>query len=360
MRLHLVGGFLGSGKTTAIGAAARRLLDGGSRVGVVTNDQGQYLVDTLFFQQANIPAVEVTGGCFCCNYEDLETRLSQLQAAAQPEVVFAESVGSCADMVATVVKPLLRLRHTAAELTSFSVFVDARLLRLWLRDEELPFSDSVVYIFGKQIEEAGLLVINKIDLLPDAALQETEALFRARFPGKAYRLQNSRQAGQVERWLEQIETGAARLPSDSLQIDYNRYGDGEAQLAWLDERVTVQFPQGQGRAVLLEWIETILAELERRRWSTGHLKLLLQSADGPVKLSITALGDPDWRAQLPAQLEDRQEILLNARVETSATDLRQIVNDALEKLRAAGRVEYTTAAIDSFHPGFPHPQYRLE
>ena len=108
---------MGSGKTTAIIQAARALMRRGQRVGVVTNDQGKYLVDTAFVRLpfpaagrvAEIPAVEVTGGCFWCNYADLDKSLDQL-AASRPDVIFAESVGSCADLVATVVKPLLQLK----------------------------------------------------------------------------------------------------------------------------------------------------------------------------------------------------------------------------------------------------------
>src|SRR5512140_261378 len=109
MNLHLVGGFLGSGKTTAIINAAKLLMDQGRRVGVITNDQGKYLVDTAFFRLSAVPALEVTGGCFCCNYDDLNGRLSQLVASTPPEGIFAESVGAWADIVATVVKPLLAL-----------------------------------------------------------------------------------------------------------------------------------------------------------------------------------------------------------------------------------------------------------
>ena len=114
MHLHLVGGFLGSGKTTAIIGAARFLMAQGKRVGVITNDQGKFLVDTAFIRAMEIPAVEVAGGCFCCNYENLEERLEQLTASNRPDVVFAESVGSCADIVATVLKPLLHLRSENA------------------------------------------------------------------------------------------------------------------------------------------------------------------------------------------------------------------------------------------------------
>jgi len=87
MDLHIVGGFLGSGKTTAITWASKLLMAQGKRVGVVTNDQGKYLVDTAFFQLSNIPAVEVTGGCFCCNYDDLEKRINQLKETQQPDVI---------------------------------------------------------------------------------------------------------------------------------------------------------------------------------------------------------------------------------------------------------------------------------
>ena len=52
MNLHLVGGFLGSGKTTAIISAARLLMASGKRVAIITNDQGKYLVDTAFFRAA--------------------------------------------------------------------------------------------------------------------------------------------------------------------------------------------------------------------------------------------------------------------------------------------------------------------
>ncbi len=154
MQLHIVGGFLGSGKTTAILTAARSLMAQGKKVGIITNDQGRFLVDTAFFRLANLPAVEVTGGCFCCHYDDLDARVNELIAAQAPDVIFAESVGSCADLVATVVRPLLELRPEGEPPASFSVFTDSRLLRLYLKGESLPFCEEVLYIFRKQIEEA--------------------------------------------------------------------------------------------------------------------------------------------------------------------------------------------------------------
>ena len=108
--IHLVGGFLGAGKTTAIIQASKTLMRQGKRVGVITNDQGKYLVDTAYYRAEDIPAVEVTGGCFCCHYTELDEQIQTLLDDIQPDVLFAESVGSCADIVATVLNPLNRFR----------------------------------------------------------------------------------------------------------------------------------------------------------------------------------------------------------------------------------------------------------
>ena len=67
-RLQLIGGFLGAGKTTLINRLAQRYADEGRRVGVVTNDQGRFLIDTEFAKLHGFNVEEVTGSCFCCNF----------------------------------------------------------------------------------------------------------------------------------------------------------------------------------------------------------------------------------------------------------------------------------------------------
>lgn len=113
MRLNIVGGFLGSGKTTAIANASRLLMQQGKKIAVVTNDQGKYLVDTSFIGSNNVPTAEVTNGCFCCNFNSLSDQIQFLEQTIQPDYIFAESVGSCTDLVATVLKPLQLLKKRA-------------------------------------------------------------------------------------------------------------------------------------------------------------------------------------------------------------------------------------------------------
>lgn len=354
MKLHLVGGFLGSGKTTAIIQAARVLMDWGLTVGVITNDQGKYLVDTAFFRLADLPAVEVTGGCFCCNYDDLNDRLLQLIEAVQPDVIFAESVGSCADIVATVVKPLLELGGEAVRPASFTVFADVRLLRRRLLGQELPFSEDVVYIFDQQIEEAGLIIVNKIDLLSITAVEQIRALMEAHYPGRPVILQSSLTASGVQPWVDLIQGDRTVLPGATLDIDYERYGAGEAQLAWLDQVVTLAIPAGQPGA-LRSLITSIVGKLATRGAGIGHLKFIIQELERTSKLSIPTVEEPGWEQRIP-QLEGMDvTLLVNARVELPAAELRAVVQHALDE----SRLPYSIQNADAFHPNPPRPTHRL-
>src|SRR6476646_10911370 len=82
----LVGGFLGAGKTTLLAAAAERLADQGKRVALVTNDQAANLVDTAVLKEKDLPVDEVSGGCFCCKFDDLISAMDHLVHAGHPDV----------------------------------------------------------------------------------------------------------------------------------------------------------------------------------------------------------------------------------------------------------------------------------
>ncbi|NBP81810.1 cobalamin biosynthesis protein P47K, partial [bacterium] len=102
----MIGGFLGAGKTTSILQFAQWLTDRGLKVGLVTNDQGGSLVDTALASAHDLPVEEIVGGCFCCRFNSLVEAADSLVGEAAPDVLIAEPVGSCTDLVATVSLPL--------------------------------------------------------------------------------------------------------------------------------------------------------------------------------------------------------------------------------------------------------------
>src|SRR5262245_29230510 len=121
LRFVMLGGFLGAGKTTALARLARHYLARGQRVALVTNDQAQDLVDTNSLRAQGFAVAEVPGACFCCRFDDLMGRVEGLAAGERPDVILAEPVGSCTDLVATVVQPLKDLYGDRFEVAPYAV-----------------------------------------------------------------------------------------------------------------------------------------------------------------------------------------------------------------------------------------------
>ena len=71
LRFAMIGGFLGAGKTTTMARLGRFYADRGLRVGLVTNDQAQNLVDTTSLRAQGFNVDEVAGACFCCKFDEL-------------------------------------------------------------------------------------------------------------------------------------------------------------------------------------------------------------------------------------------------------------------------------------------------
>src|SRR6516162_5975619 len=184
LRFFMIGGFLGAGKTTAISRLARYYMGRGERVGLVMNDQAQDLVDTNSLRAQGFPVEEVAGACFCCRFDDLIGKVGRLQEGERPDVILAEPVGSCTDLVATVVQPLRDLYGDRFEVAPYPVlFKPSHGTRILKNEPGSGFSPKAAYIFRKQLEEADTIVINRIDELTPSAVSELRDLVGKDFAG---------------------------------------------------------------------------------------------------------------------------------------------------------------------------------
>lgn len=341
MTIHLLSGFLGSGKTTAVEQACKLLKKQKIPVAVITNDQGQRLVDAGVFGQLNIPSAQVVNGCFCCNYNDLDNSIRALVRLVEPAILFAESVGSCTDLVATVLKPLLQ-QHPEWR-TTVSVFADAQLLQC------LPpsFDPAVRYIYWKQLEEAQVIVISKIDQISDKiGLQQK---MQTLYPGKIILFHNSFDETHISHWLSVLET-TPMYDLPSLDIDYAIYGAGEAKLAWLDQELEIYSNTGNAQAAAI----ALFQQLGAISWPIGHLKCLI---DKKTKLSFTATGLADGNF-IPRQAMEAS-LLVNARVQTGPAILSGLMRDIIRSVEEAYGCTIHTASESCFQPGYPRPTHRI-
>jgi G3E family GTPase len=359
LKLCLVGGFLGSGKTTAILEAAKYLHNTGKKVGVITNDQGTQQVDSLFIKAHDIPSEEVSGGCFCCNYKDLEKGIHALIVNNNPDIIFAESVGSCADLAATVINPLLSFNANKYEIV-LSVFADARLLIEFLKSEKNIFYDNVNYIYGKQLEEADIIIVNKIDLLNAEQLAFAKKLITAEYGDKIIRYQNSLSKESVSEWIKLI-TGDFHNTSlrTTPEIDYDKYGAGEAELAWLDEELGVVTKDESAVAAGYLLINKIYNTITQGNYLIGHLKFLIDNGIEQWKISFNAVA-ADADIDVSGRIEtDRIIVLINARVQVSPVLLQQIVADAIIETEHSASCKIIENNLSAFKPGYPRPTHRI-
>jgi Putative GTPases (G3E family) len=355
MQIYLVGGFLGSGKTTAIQQACALLMRRGESVGVITNDQGQQLVDSGFIAGFNIPVQEVTNGCFCCHYSEFEKRMETLQQAHQPSIIFAESVGSCTDLAATVANPLQQFHPNIK--TVITVFADAAVLPALLKGSRI-LHQQVNYIYKKQLDEADVLVINKTDLLNTVQLEEVMQLVNTRFAGKVVLYQNSLQQDDVRRWLTILNNFQPLVTRKTLEIDYDEYGAGEVQLAWLDASLEIRSAGNHAVAIALDLINKIGFAINRYQWPVGHLKFFLNDGRGQRKISFTLMNSPSLHVE-PGSDTGSARLLINARVQTSPQALQKLIGEMINKVKTETGCTIIEGESAAFQPGYPKPEHRI-
>src|SRR6266496_6337203 len=304
-RYIMIGGFLGAGKATALSRLARHLTGQGLRVGLITNDQGNQLVDTATLASQGFPVEEIPGGCFCCRFNSLIEAAQKLSAATRPDVFIAEPVGSCTDLVATVSYPLRRMYGNQFSLAPLSVLVDPiRALRVFGLGEGGNFSDKVRYIYRKQLEEADLIVINKCDLLAGDQLDRLHTALKKDYPASR-RLEISAKLGLgLAEWFQRLTTDHQSTRA-AMALDYESYAAGEALLGWLN--ATLQLDAAapiDGNALLRLFAAELQARLAGQSAEIAHLKMTLDPDGSVGDLAVINLVRNDYRPELSQELQD--------------------------------------------------------
>ena len=360
IRFLMLGGFLGAGKTTTIARLARHYQSLGLRVGIVTNDQATDLVDTNTLRGQGFDVGEVAGACFCCRFDDLIGTIQGLSAERRPDVILAEPVGSCTDLVATVIQPLKRLFEAEFSIAPYSVILKPSHGSRVLRNEAgAGFSPKAAYILKKQLEEADAILLNRIDELPPEEVDEIAGLVAGQFPGTPF-LRVSAKSGAgfdaVFELLDQEGDFGRRI----LDIDYDTYAEGEAELGWLNSSVRITGPQKFALdPLLLEVVSELRTSLAASQAETAHLKTigLWEGFFGVANL-VSSRNAPEL--SLPSNCDVQEfDLIVNARVACDPVELERLVREAVETACARRGATAEFRQTQSFRPGRPVPTHRF-
>ena len=364
-RYIMIGGFLGAGKTTSIQELAKHLDGQGLKVGLITNDQGVGLVDTALGKSNKFPVEEIAGGCFCCRFDSLVDAAANLSADTRPDVFLAEPVGSCTDLVATVSLPLQQIYGDNYVVAPLSVVIDpVRARRVLGLEEGKKLSDNVCYIYEKQLEEAEIIVINKVDLLDGDQLNGLRQVLVEKYPDAQIVAISAREKENLSEWFQCALTGES-APLRVMEVDYDRYGEGEALLGWLNTtlQITAEEDELDGNSLLKELATSLRSLLKAQDIEVAHLKMTLNSADDPYEIgSINLVRSDDLphsSHQLTEPLEEG-ELSLNIRAEAAPEALESATTAALEEVfRELTGIGYESTHMAAFRPGYPTPVHRI-
>lgn len=363
-RYIMIGGFLGAGKTTAVAKLAQRLTSQGLRVGLITNDQGNELVDTAMLRAKGFATEEIPGGCFCCRFNSLVDAANKLAADARPDVFIAEPVGSCTDLVATVTYPLRRMYGDSFTIAPLSVLVDpVRALRVFGLSEGGKFSEKVLYIYRKQLEEADLIVINKRDLLDDEQFARLNARLAQEFSNAELLTASARNGDGLEPWFARVMS-TDQQARRAMEVDYEIYAEGEALLGWLN--CTVQMSSAaefDGNVALRALARRIQELLNAEQAEVAHLKMTLSPDQGLGDIAVVNVVRNDFVPELSLELPEAirsGHLIINCRAETAPETLLAALKQALTDIgqEHAGltlRLEHS----EHFRPGKPQPTHRI-
>ena len=359
IRFVMVGGFLGAGKTTTVGRLARHYQEQGLSVGIVTNDQATDLVDTNTLRGQGYDVGEVAGACFCCNFNELLSTMEKLGECQQPDVILAEPVGSCTDLVATVIQPIKQLYEARFSVAPYAVILKPSHGSKILKGEAgTGFSPKAAYILEKQLEEADVVLVNRIDELQTGEVEELQALVQAKYPGTPV-LRVSARTGTGFEALTEFLAQDGDFGRKILEIDYDTYAEGEAELGWLNSSLRFSAPKPFALdEVLLEIIARLQQEFELRGAEPAHLKTigLWEGFYGVANL-ISSQTVPELSLPSRCQVLDC-DLVVNARValapELLAETVRKVVQEIAAKYSAAVEFRQT----QSFRPGRPVPTHR--
>lgn len=198
----IVTGFLGAGKTTLI----RHLLQNadGRRIALIINEFGDLGIDKGIVEGCGIPdceegdIVELANGCICCTVADdfLPTIETLLGRANPPDHIVIETSGLALPkpLIKAFAWPEVRSRTTVDGVVAMidaAAVADGRFAddpeavqAIRESDEMLDHDNPLEELFEDQLAAADIVILNKTDLLDEAAIAGVEQTLKARLrPG---------------------------------------------------------------------------------------------------------------------------------------------------------------------------------
>jgi G3E family GTPase len=322
MKVMIIGGFLGSGKTTAIRRISKQLSDAGKRTAIIVNEIGEIGLDGETLKSPGIKTEELTSGCICCTLRiSMQYTLQTLEEEFRPDVVIIEPTGIA--FPGQIREEIEVMGLSDLSFAPVVTIVDPG--RFGTEAKEIP------KFIETQVKEAEILGINKVDVAPAEIIVATEKMLTELNP-EARILKFSAKLGdeQFENLLIHLALPGIEKPSQDRK---NSIEISEVSAhSVLYTLKSCKYSPEDGRRFIEESLQTIRDRVKEINPDfIGHVKLSLKLPDSMIKGSVTSSEEVPQVELIPRTNEKLELRLLSAITKVPKDRLTEIVESTLEE-----------------------------
>ncbi|MBE6525113.1 MAG: hypothetical protein E7Z66_00880 [Thermoplasmata archaeon] len=333
-RLLVLGGYLGAGKTTlAVNLAKSLKAKHDKSVAIITNDQGDVLVDTEYSKDSGFDTREIMGGCFCTNFDTFVSSARTLVSTGKPDVIIAEPIGSSTNIMSTVVSPMRSLYPDEFSVAPFCVVVDCVRALDILSTKENRDVDTVDLIPAHQIRDAEVIILTKTDLASkDTIASVREEILKILPEARIYETSSAD--------LRNIESIMDLIISDEISTkapiaeDNRGFAFEKAKLGWYSGTYTLKPTDDVDMySLATDLMKDVAREYGPK--SIVHVKVMIRSPEAACKMSLVQENMQVDGIFGSRYIKTEGKLVLNARVISPPKRLeetmRGIIDNALSK-----------------------------
>ena len=140
LKIDIVSGFLGAGKTTFIKRILKTNINN-EKIVLIENEFGDVNIDSDFMSDSNIEVSELSSGCICCSLVgDFSKNLSEIIEKYNPDRIIVEpsGVGKLSDVIKAVYEAQL-----GDYLNTYVCIVDAIKAKVYVKNFKEFFADQI-------------------------------------------------------------------------------------------------------------------------------------------------------------------------------------------------------------------------